>query len=68
MKKTITKIDTGDVPVSFEINEDGEPIVRYGKQVVSTPTYTAVCHQIGYYIMHALRCQGKLDELADTGF
>ena len=36
--------------------------VQYGKQIVKDVSLTEAAKEIGYCIMHALQCEGKLDD------
>jgi len=62
MKKQIC-IELTDVAFGVKLEQTGVDLftVHYGKQVKSGLTYAVAAREFGVCIMHALACDGKLD-------
>ncbi len=52
-------------PITLEQAASGAFRVTYGKQVKSGLSYEAAAAEYGACIMHALACEGKLDNSLD---
>ncbi len=61
--KTCIEINNLAFPIKLEQCENGDHIftVTYGKQVEDDLTYCKAGQALGFAIMHALSCDGKLD-------
>ena len=60
MKNCIT-IDVNGFPIKLQQSGKDSFHVTYGKQVMKFLTYPAAAAELGSCIMHALACEGKLD-------
>ncbi len=58
----------GNTVFPIELSRQGRNrySVQYGKQVKSDLNYSGAAKEIGYCLMHALACDGKVDSLPDV--
>lgn len=61
--KNRTCIELKDVAFPISLTQQGKDrfTVTYGRQVTSELTYAEAAYKLGCCIMHALACDGKLD-------
>ncbi len=57
----VYEITTLAVPISLYQDPDGLFTVVYGKQIDAGLGYALACNKLGGAILHALACDGKLD-------
>lgn len=61
MKKVCFSLNELAFPVELQQQGRDNFTVVYGKQVKEKLTYGAACTELGAAIMHALACDGRLD-------
>lgn len=61
MNETILNMDTLEFPITMSQQGANEFTVTYGRQIKGGLDYNQAASELGYCILHALACEGKLD-------
>ena len=59
--KTVFEIELSGWPIKLQQTSKGKFAVLYGSDGKRRLDYRTAAHELGYCILHALACEGKLD-------